>query len=62
MDIEWPIKVMGWYDKSNVKRRYTLCCPDQYMCRRLRLQNSRNRAVVLVYKYMQMMETVKQSR
>ena len=36
-------------------------CLDQYTCRRLRLWNNRDCEMVLVYKYMQVMETMKQS-
>ena len=48
-------------NKSDVKYRNTLVCLDQYMCKVLRLWNSRDCETVYVYKYLQKMETLKQS-
>ena len=49
------------FNKNDVKRRNTLGCLDQYTSKVLRLWNSQDRETVQVYKYMQMMETMKQS-
>ena len=49
-----------WY-KSGGKCRNTLCCLDQYTCKVLRLWNSQARQTVYLYKYVQRMETMKQS-
>ena len=48
--------------RATLKRRNTLGCLDQYACKGLRLWNSRDHETVLVYKYMQRIETMKQSR
>ena len=47
--------------KSDVKHRYSLGCLDQYPCNVLRLWNRQDCEPVWVYKYMQRMETVKES-
>ena len=47
--------------ESDVKRRNTLSCLDQKTCKVLRLWNSQDCETVCVYKYVQRMETMKES-
>ena len=56
-------QVHATYDNKSVgKRRNTLGCKDQFTCQVLRLWNCQDRETVLVYKYVQRMEAMKQSR
>ena len=54
------VRLKLYLDKNDIKRRNTLGCLDQYKCKVLRLWNSQDHETVLVYKYMQRMETMKQ--
>ena len=49
------------WNKSDIKCWNTLSYLDQYMCRVLRLWNSRDREAVYVDKWVQRIETVKKS-
>ena len=54
-------KALSNINKNGVERRNIIGCLDQCTCKMLRLWNSQDRETVYVYKYMQRMETMKQS-
>ena len=62
MDMSYLASTTLLYKKSDGERRNTLGCLDQYTCKVLRLWNSQDLETVEVYKFVQRMETMKQSR